>query len=297
MSSLKTIIGVLLLTIAIILAVVGASLMFFIVPAQVDNAEFPEDFDDYFTYGGVMKKVNLTNGRMDTENFTVERHIQAEDKLDNGHLIVDETITAYRNGTDWSETIGDLNSENIYEIHPKDIILYRVEQDGVVEKTYTEDQDVHWVFPIPVEKKDYKVYNLNIMNYSDAKYQYTEDVEGVECYVFYGEENEYPIPNPDILAESLPEDILATTTTTLNVWEKAWVHPLTGTIVDYAKEVRQFIHLGDLPEIPRVVYPSDLNSTTEFHGTAILFDPSTGTFNEIGDLEVEMCLSPMKRPQ
>ena len=290
MSGVKMIIAVLMLIAGLVLALVGASFMFYIVPQKIENAEFPENEEKFVTYGGNMWKLDLNTGEKVEEDFTVERHITSGEKRGDDELDINVVITGFRNGTGWSEYIPDLNSTTNYVVHPKELRIseleLRKESGEVVEKSYSESEDVHWIFPIPVEKKDYNVWNSNIQSYSTAYYQGTEDRAGVECYLFYGEEVDYQIPNPDALS-ALPSQIFENTTTTLTLWEKAWVHPTTGTIVDYAKEINQFINLPDLPEIPEIVYPSDLQSTTGFEGSAVMFDQASSSFIPLDDLDIE----------
>ena len=76
----------------------------------------------------------------------------------------------------------------------------------------------------------------------------------------------------------------------LKGWEKAWVHPTTGSIIDYSKELHQYLYFDDLPDIPDIVYPSDLTSTSGFDGTLMIFDQETGTFTTMDGIKAERVL-------
>ncbi|MGA1821318.1 MAG: porin PorA family protein [Thermoplasmatota archaeon] len=280
MSGIKTILAVGLIIAALIMAGIGGGLMFYLVPTMEDEAEFPEDFDHYFTYGGYIKQLNFTSADYDNDDFTIERHIVNTGKTGDNYL-VEETVTAYRNDTGWTEQIDDLNKYHEYTVHPKRLQLYKVDDTEGYMEEYTEDDDVQWVFPIPVEKKDYTVWSMNLLDTSTAYFDGEEKRGGVNCYVFWGKEENWTLPLPDELAAGLPKEIAENTTFELEIWEKVWVHPLSGTIVDYTKDLRYFLTLPPLPEVPEIKYPSDLVSVTGFGGTIVLFDQATGTFNTL----------------
>ncbi len=280
-----TVIAAILIVIAIILAGIGALLMFSIVPKKAEEATFPSDFDDHFVYGGFIDKLNTGTGSIDSTNFTVDRHIKVDEKLDGGKLKIDEQVTAIVNGTNIS--IPDLAKHHVYNVDEKDLTLSYVTNHMGYEQNYTDADKVNWIFPHPVDKDDdFKIWNMNILNYSEAHYLGKEKRGGVECYIFRGEEVEYEIPLPESLKTSLGA-LGPGSRMTISLWEKAWVHPLSGTIVDFEKEIQQFLYLPPLPEIPEVVYPSDLDSTTVFNGSVTIFDPATSSFNSFPQVTVE----------
>jgi hypothetical protein len=90
-------------------------------------------------------------------------------------------------------------------------------------------------------------------------------------------EVDYEVPIPDSIAASLGS-LAEQSSMKLTLWEKAWVHPLTGSIIDYAKEINTYLYLPELPEIPEIKYPSDLVSNTGFDGELILFDQGSASF-------------------
>jgi len=269
------IVGVLAIVIGLILGGVGGFLMFIYVPQQKEDAEFPDDFDEHVVYGGYIDKLDITTGAVPRTDFWIDRHVVNTGKLDNGHYLIKETIKGYDNDT--GDELDDLYNYHEYEVSTKELLLFDV-TDGTDDLgTYTESQAIHWMFPIPVEKKDYEFWSMNLIDHSLAEYQGEEKRAGVDCYVFYGEETEWEVPLPGDLATMLGP-FANDTEMTLTLWEKVWVHPLTGIIVDYAKELKQYIHLPDLPAVPEIVYPSDLESTTGFEGSLVLFDQDTASF-------------------
>ncbi|MFW3145478.1 MAG: porin PorA family protein [Thermoplasmatota archaeon] len=288
MSMLK-IVGAVLIVIGLIPGVLGAAMMFSVVPSMEEDAEFPEDFDDHFTYGGYLEKLDTSTGQFPKTNFTVDRHIVNTGKMDNGHYLVEETITATEEGT--GNEIEDLNKFHKYEVHRKDLTLYGVEnQDGFTD-SFTDADGVNWMFPIPADKdKDYEIWNMNILTHSTAKYQETKEIHGVECYEFYGIEEDWVIPEDQwpALLTALPEDIKAGTEMSMTLWERAWVHPISGAVVDYQKEVTVFL---SFPELPKVEYPENYGSETGFDGDLTLFDQATGTFVSMAGISAERTVS------
>jgi hypothetical protein len=273
MGKMNVVLGVVLIVIALVLAGVGAFFM-----NQVSEAKksgFPEDFDDHFVYGGYMDKLNLTTGAIKRTNFTVDRHIQVDAKLDDDTLKIEERITGKENVT--GIAIPDLDKHNTYTVDKYDLYISDVSNNEGYQEQYTMDDKVRWIFPHPVEKKDSYIWNLNILNYSAAKYLGTEKRGGVDCYVFRGEEINYTVPLSAAQAAALPQGSYMK----LSLWEKAWVHPETGTIVDYSKEIIQYLYLGPLPAVPEVKYPDDLNSTTRFVGNLKMFNAATYSFDEM----------------
>ncbi|MBN1540322.1 MAG: DUF3068 domain-containing protein, partial [Candidatus Thermoplasmatota archaeon] len=281
------ILAAVLIVLGLISGSAGAFLMFIYVPQQEEDAEFPEDFDDHFTYGGYMEQLNTTTGQFPKTNFTVDRHIVNTGELENGHYLVEETITAKDDLT--GAKIDEISKFHKYEVHKKELRLFYVEsQDGFTD-AFTDEDDVNWMFPIPVDKdREYQVWNMNILTHSKAKYQGTEERGGVDCYVFYGEENDFGLPLPDTLSSLLPENIRAGTKMTMTLWEKAWVHPLTGAVVDYEKEVTVFL---TFPELPALEYPSNSGSNTGFDGDLTIFDQATGTFVSMNGITAERTIS------
>ncbi len=283
MSAIAKVIGVVLIVLGLVLGGFGGFIKFVEVPKALDEAAFPEDFDDHFVYGGYINKLNMTTGRTDRANFTVDRHIKTLERLDNGQLRMDENIRALLNGTT-DVFLPDLAKHNTFNVDDKDLALYYVDNHEGYEMTYTDKDDVNWVFSIPVDKdKDYKIWSMNILNWSEAKYMGKETKGGVECYVFYGEEIDYEVPLSAAQKAALGS-LGPASKMKLTLWEKAWVHPLTGTIVDYSKEIKQYLYLPDLPAVPEIKYPSDFNSTTGFTGGVTIFDPVTATFNTFDDI-------------
>ena len=276
MANTGSIIASVLIVVGLLMGIIGAVLMFYVVPNSIEDATFPEDFDDHYTYGGYMTKLDMTTGGEETIDFTVDRHIAVDEVLDGGELRIEERITGRINGTDPYEFVPELDKHNTYEVDAKDLVISYVTNNEGYEMNYTEDDDVNWIFPHPVDKdKDFRIWNMNIMDYSDAVYLGKETRGGIECYVFRGEETMYEVPLSAEQAALLPPG----STMKLTLWEKAWVHPLTGTIVDYAKEIKQYLYFPELPEVPEIKYPSDLLSTTGFDGSVVMFDQSTGLFN------------------
>ena len=286
MSGMGKIIGVLSIVIALGFIIFGASLMFVIVPNMAENATLPTDFDDHNVYGGYLTTLNTATGEVERTNFTIDRRIHVIDELPGGKLLLDEDIKAVVNGTDIE--IPDLAKHNEYEIDELTMQLFKYEElDNGIVLDYTEEDDVQWIFPHPVDKDaDYSIFNMNILNYSQARYIGTEDVNGVECYVFKGGEVDYEIPIPASTAEALGS-MAPESTMMLTLWEKAWVHPLTGSIIDYAKEIDVYLYLPELPPIPEIKYPSDLVSTTGFDGDLIIFDQATASFNSFDGISAE----------
>jgi len=287
MGNLIKILAAVLMVFGLIFGAAGAFLMFVYVPGQEDNAEFPEDFDDHFTYAGYLEQLDTATGQFPKANFTVDRHIVNTGELENGHYLVEETISATDDGT--GAEIDELSKFHKYEVHKKELKLYSVEnQDGFTD-TFTDEDDVNWMFPIPADKDDdYKIWNMNILTHSAAEYQGTEERGGVDCYVFYGMEEDFDLPLPDTLGAMLPEDIRAGTLMTITLWEKAWVHPLTGAVVDYEKEVTVFL---TFPELPALEYPSNSGSITGFDGDLKIFDQVTGTFVSMNGVTAERTIS------
>ncbi|MBN1390217.1 MAG: DUF3068 domain-containing protein [Candidatus Thermoplasmatota archaeon] len=275
--------GVIALVVGLVLGGIGAYLMFYYVPKQEEDAEFPVDFDDHFTYAGNMDQFDPATGKFPITNFTVDRHIVNTGELENGHYLVEENITATDDGS--GNGIDTLSKFHKYEVHRKELKLYSVEnQDGFTD-AFTDQDDVNWMFPIPVDKdRDYKIWNMNILTYSMAEYQGTEERGGVDCYVFYGSEEDFEMPLPDALGSMLPDDIKVGTKMTMTLWEKAWVHPLTGAVVDYEKEVTVFL---TFPELPALEYPSNSGSITGFDGDLTLFDQASGTFVNMNGITAE----------
>jgi|GEM_PF-3352739 len=288
MSGAGKIVGVLLLVISLALAGFGAAMMFWIVPNMVENTPFPSDFDDHYVYGGTMDRLNTTTGSWENTKFTVDRHIKVDEDLGGGELKIDERIGAVDNTS--GEDISDLASHNVYHVDDMDLTLSYVTNNEGYEQEYTEQDDVNWIFPHPVDKdKVYRIWNMNILDWSETTYLGTEDRGGVECYVFRGEETDYEVPLPPSTAAALGS-LASNSTMRITLWEKAWVHPMTGEIIDYQKELKTYLYLPPLPEVPEIRYPSDLTSTTGFEGDLVLFDQDSASFMTFDGITTERFL-------
>jgi len=274
------IIGSLMVVAGLVLAIVGYMFMSE-VNAQLESG-FPDDFDDHYTYGGYIKKLDTSTGAIVTTNFTVDRHIYVDQVLDSDRLFVKEDIKARVNGTSPPVFIPDLEKHHNYTVDKKELLLYRVQSSQGHDQSYTGTDDVHWIFPHPVEKDDIKIWNMNILDWSNGTFVKEEKRGGVECYLFRGEEVMYEVPLTPAQAAALPPGTIMK----LSLWEMAWVHPLTGTIVDYAKEIEQFLYFPELQEVPTIQYPEDMESTTNFTGTVTLFDQGMYTFVEMDNISV-----------
>ena len=289
MGNIGKIVGVLLIVVALIAAGFGAFFMLYLAPNQAEESTFPSDFDEHNLYGGRLERLNTSSGQVEEVDFTIDRRIQAKEELSGGKVRLEENIKGIENGTEIE--VPELKKHNIYEIDEKSIRLYLYEDllsGARVE--YTDNDDVQWIFPHPVdEDKDYNVFNMNILDYSRATYLGKEDKFGVECYIFRGEEVNYEIPIPPSTAAKLGS-LADNSTMMLTLWEKAWVHPLTGSIIDYAKEINTYLYLPELPEVPEIRYPSDLSSTTGFEGELVLFDQATASFMTYEGISVERYL-------
>ncbi len=281
MGSMKSIIAVVLIVLGLVFGGIGGYLMFVMVPNNVDEATFPSDFDDHYTYGGDMLVLDTSTGSQSEIGFVVDRHIMVEEDLGGGKLKVHEVITGTDNAT--GEEVALLAKDNYYEVDDKTLQLYNVKVGADFEHTYTEEEDVNWVFPIPVEKEDLNVFSMNILTHSPAVYIGTKDIEGVECYEFYGEEIDKEVPLSPAMEAALPPGTVQKVT----MWEKAWTHPTSGIIVDYQKHVTVRFEVPDFGEMPEIKYPSDFNSTTGFIGSAMMFDPATGALVDLGGITVE----------
>jgi hypothetical protein len=277
MGSLGKILGVLLIVASLATAGVGAFLMLYYAPMSAEESTFPTDFDEHNLYGGFLDRLNTSTGQIEHVDFTIDRRIEAKRDLGGGKLELEETIVGVENGTEIE--VPELTKHNILNIDEKSINLYLFEDKLTGAKVeYTKDDDIQWIFPHPVDKdEDYNVFNMNILDYSGAVYIGKEDRFGVECYIFRGEEVEYEVPIPPSTAQKLGS-LAEGSTMKLTLWEKAWVHPLTGSIIDYAKEINTYLYLPELPAIPEIRYPSDLNSTTIFEGDLVLFDQASASF-------------------
>ncbi len=286
MSNLGKMVGVLLIVVSLAIAGIGAAFMFYIAPNGAEEATFPTDFDEHNLYGGYLDRLNTTSGQVEHVEFTVDRRIQAVDELGDGKIKLDETIDGIENGT--QVPVPELEKHNIYNIDESSIQLYLYEDLITGDKLeYTEDDKVQWIFPHPVDKdKDYNVFNMNILNYSGAQFLGEEERFGVNCYVYRGEEIEYEIDIPASTAAKLGS-LAADSKMKLTLWEKAWVHPLTGSIIDYAKEINTYLYLPELPSVPEIKYPSNLNSTSGFDGDLVLFDQATASFMTFNDIKAE----------
>lgn len=286
MGGLGKILGVILIVIALCVGGVGAAFMFYIAPTQAEETTFPTDFDQHNLYGGYLEQLNTGNGQVERVDFTIDRRIQTVDELGGGELELEENIVGKENNT--GAEIDALTKHNIYHIDEQSINLYYF-KDLITNDTleYTKDDEVQWIFPHPVDKdEDYNVFNMNILDYSGAQFIGEEEIYGVNCYVYRGEEVEYEIPIPESTAASLGA-LAAGSTMKLTLWEKAWVHPLTGSIIDYAKEINTYLYLPDLPAVPEIMYPSDLTSTTGFDGDLVLFDQATASFVTFEGIKAE----------
>lgn len=276
LAKMNMVLGVVFIVLGLIAASAGAYFMNEVSKAQ--KAPFPEDFDEHFTYGGYMERLNMSTGQTERVNFTVDRHIRVEEVLSSEKLLIDERITGKANVT--GVAIPDLDRHHRYTVDDHKLILYHVENFQGYDKTYTAEDEVQWIFPHPVEKKNAKVWNMNILTYSEAHFLGEEERGGLNCYVFRGEEINYTIPLTSEQAAALPPN----SSMTISLWEKAWVHPMTGTIVDFAKEIIQYLYLPVLPPIPPVKYPDDLNSTTHFTGSLRMFDQATYSFMDLDNI-------------
>ncbi|MGA1872724.1 MAG: porin PorA family protein [Thermoplasmatota archaeon] len=296
MGNALKILGVLAIVLGLIMGGIGGFLMFSYVPGLLDDAEIPDDLDKHYFYGGWMNKLNTATGQTDRIEFTADRHVTYAGEAGEGHIYINSNITATDNQT--SSPLDDLYSDTNYEVHPKKLTLYNVNIIGGSKKGYTRDipgsENVNYVFPIPAEEEDYQIWSSDILHWTTAQYLGKEEKGGVECYEFQGwvgdlddpEDRGWEVPLPSSLADMLgpfAED----TKMYLKGWEKAWVHPTTGAIVDYAKELHQYLYLPELPDIPEVIYPSDLMSTSGFEGSLTLFDQTTGTFIPMNGITAE----------
>jgi len=300
MAGISKIIAVVLLIVGLVIAGIGGYIMFILVPNAIEGQTFPDDFDDHFVYGGYMRMLNTTSGDYEKTGFTVDRHIRVEEKLEGGQLRIDERITAVVNGTD--KEIPTLDKHNNYQVDEKDLVISYVTNNEGYEEYYDEGDDVNWIFPHPVDKdKDYNIWNMNILNHSEAIYEGKEERGGVDCYVFYGEEpsggkDVYYIPLPQSLIDDFNANgigfLVSGTKMRIELWERAWVHPSTGTIVDYAKEIKQYLELPELTTVlPNVVYPPDFTSTTGFEGNVVMFSMETGQFVPIDGIKAERTIT------
>jgi hypothetical protein len=293
------IVAIALIVFGLIFGGVGAYMMFSLVPGMIDDAEVPDDMDKHFFYGGYLDKLNTGTGAMDHTEFVADRHVTYDGKADDGHIYIRSAITAKDNAT--SADLPDLASDTVYEVHPKKLTLYNVDIQGGSDEGYTRDIDgsegVNYVFPIPAEEEDYLIWSSDIYNWTTASYLGKEDRGGVECYVYLGtigdlddpEDRGYEVPLPQSLAQLL--DAGADYAKFYKKgWIKAWAHPTTGAIIDYTKVLYQYLYLDGLPEIPEIIYPSDLMSTSGFDGTLILFDQATGTFTTLDGITAERIL-------
>ncbi len=290
------IVAIALIVLGLFLGGGGAFLMFSYVPGLLDDAELPDDTDKHYFYGGYVSKLDTSTGMLAQTDFVADRHVTYESEADGGHALVRSEISGILNGT--TTEIPDLYSDTVYEVHPKELTLYNVDIQGGSKEGYNRDiagsEGVNYVFPIPPEKVDYQIWSSDNLNWTTAYYLGTEDRGGVECYLYKGEigdlddpaDKGYEVPLPDSLA-SLLGPFAEDTKFYLKGWEKAWVHSTTGSIVDYAKELRQYLYLPELPPIPEIIYPSDLMSSTGFEGTIMLFDQATGTFNTLSGATAE----------
>lgn len=286
MGGFGKIIGVILIVLALCVGGFGAAFMFYIAPTQAEETTFPTDFDQHNLYGGYLEELDTTTGEVNRVDFTIDRRIQTVDELGGGKLKLEETIIGRENNT--GTEIDLLTKNNIYHIDEQSILLYYYKDlltNATVE--YSEEDDVQWIFPHPVDKDvDYSVFNMNIVDYSGAKFIGEEERYGVNCYIFKGTEVEYEIPLPEDTAAALGA-LAADSHMKITLWEKAWVHPLTGSIIDYAKEINTYLYLPDLPEVPEVKYPSDLTSTTGFDGELVIFDEKTASFRTYEGIKAE----------
>ncbi len=289
MGNIGKIVGVLLIVVALIAAGFGAFFMLYLAPNQAEESTFPSDFDEHNLYGGRLERLNTSSGQVEEVDFTIDRRIQAKEELSGGKLRLEENIMGIENGTE--NEVPELKKHNIYEIDEKSIHLYLYEDLMTGARVeYTDNDDVQWIFPHPVDKdEDYNVFNMNILDYSEATYLGKEDKFSVECYIFRGEEVNYEIPIPPSTAAKLGS-LADNSTMMLTLWEKAWVHPLTGSIIDYAKEINTYLYLPELPDVPEIKYPSDLTSTTGFDGELVLFDQATASFMTYEGISVERYL-------
>ncbi|MGA1849144.1 MAG: porin PorA family protein [Thermoplasmatota archaeon] len=293
------ILAIVLIVFGLIFGGGGAFMMFSYVPGLLDAAEVPDDLDKHYYYGGWVSKLNTGTGSMDNIEFTADRHVTYDGKADGGHIYIRSAISAEDNDT--GADIPDLYSDTVYEVHPKKLTLYNVDIQGGSKEGYDRDiaesEGVNYVFPIPAEEEDYQIWSSDILHWSTAVYLGKEDRGGVECYVYRGEVGDLDDPEDRGWEVPLAPSLAALlgpfandTKMYLKGWEKAWVHPTTGGIVDYAKELRQYLYLPDLPDIPDIVYPSDLMSTSGFSGSLTLFDQTTGTFIPIDGIKAERIL-------
>ena len=273
------ILAAVLIVVGLVLGGFGAYLMFVAVPTKLDDAKFPSDYDEHITYGGSLEALDTSTGSVNEIGFMIDRHIMAEEDLGGGKVRVHEVITGTDNAT--GDPVALLAKENYYEVDSKSLQLYNVKIGSDWEHTYTEEDDVNWVFPIPVKEENLQVFSMNILDHSEARYIGTKDIDGVECYEFHGEEVDFEVPLSPAQQQMLPMPGVVQKVT---MWEKAWTHPISGIIVDYQKKVTVRLEVPDAPDLK---YPSNFNSTSGFAGSAIMFDPATGQFVDLGGITVE----------
>ncbi len=124
MGSLMKIIAAFLIVLGLLSGGAGAAFMFVIVPNQVDEASFPSDFDDHYTYGGEMKVLDTSTGSQSEIGFVVDRHIMVDEDLGGGQLKVHEVITGTDNAT--GDEVALLAKDNYYEVDDKTLQVFNV---------------------------------------------------------------------------------------------------------------------------------------------------------------------------
>lgn len=137
--------------------------------------------------------------------------------------------------------------------------------------------DQIYKFPFGTEKKDYKIYDTDVRAASVAKYQSTEDVDGLEVYHFVQQ-------IPDTAIEVDPGSLktllgrFATGATSGEIiysnTREVWVDPVTGTYIKVRE--RQKKELRPNVGSPTVLLDADFNYTKDTTANAVAAAKANG---------------------
>jgi hypothetical protein len=255
-----------LVVVGLVFFIVAPSFSFVLTPSM---QRIPDDLHKTVVYEGDLGVFNTSTMQMDYIDVEIHRELTAMEEQD-GVLLIREDISVF--DTRSGQPIPDLADTNIWGIDP--FTSKNVRGYGDTERVG------QYIFPVGVDKKAYVVWNSDMddvysQGYVDvedatgtAHYRGEETVEGVTCYRFSGSQEEICI-GPGI--EGTPPG----TQMFYEGEQSAWVHPETGTIVDYDKHFRQYLEFPDLNRMP-----SNLDTTARLSGTIAMFNLSNAASDD-----------------